>query len=375
MNEFSYNAFIFKQRADGCGPYFGLFYAPAGEVSAWSDVDRLGPENKLAPQREPRQSRISSIKRFFATDSENTIPAAIVIGLRGVEVDKTKTYTSINIRVGADKFKPGLIIDGQHRLRGLEAADPRTLVPVVAIIDASDLEMAFQFLVINSKSARVPPDHLRALALNYPEDVLGSRLKGARLSLNANLGSVGVLDDDPESPFRGMVDWPNNPPEQRIIAPAAIEAMASEVKSLGFGEIDHADSINGFLIALWSTVKEEWPHLFKQGSKLMSKVGLICMTSFICSTIKTWHRNPRLRNQVDPGNPESVRAITLDVISALTPRFFEAEWASASYDTRAGRDQIINDLEMISSNLVNSEPWYEGLMVVDSNWLRTNEAD
>jgi hypothetical protein len=171
-----------------------------------------------------------------------------------------------------------------------------------------------------------------------------------------------------------MVAWPNNPTEQRIVVPAAIEAMASEAKSLGFGELEDLDSLNAFLIAMWSVIKEEWGELFVANSKLLSKVGLTCMTQFVCSTIKTWARNPRLRDQVDPGDPEKVRAVTRDVLATLDPQFFEAEWASTSYDTRAGRDLVMSDLEALSFNVANQEPWYEGLKVISRSWIQDKLA-
>ena len=372
--EYNYQAFVFKQRADGNGPMLALFHAPAGDVSAWADIDRLTHDNRLGPQREPKKSRINSIRRFFADDPQNTIPTAIVVGLRDVQMIGHDAVRTLRFETQEAKPRPGLIIDGQHRMRGLEAVSPSTIVPIVGIIEASDLEMAFQFLVINNKSAKVPPDHLRALALNYQADQLETRLKTARLALNPNLGSVGVLDEDPDSPFRGMVSWPNNPPDHRIIVPAAIEAMASEAKSLGFGELEDLDGLNAFLIAMWTVIKEEWTHLFVADSKLLSKVGLTCMTHFICSTIKTWARNPRLRDQVDPGDPDKVRAVTRDVLATLDPKFFEADWASTSYDTRAGRDLVMADLETLSFNVANGEPWYEGLRVISREWLQETLA-
>ena len=298
-----------------------------------------------------------------------------MVGLRGVKIEGEGAVKKVVFETQDGQPKPGLIIDGQHRQRGLEAVDPNTIVPIVAIIEASDLEMAFQFLVINNKSAKVPPDHLRALALNYPADQLETRLKTARLALDANLGSVKVLDEDPDSPFRGLIAWPNNPADQRLVVPAAIEAMASEAKSLGFGELEDLDSLNAFLIAIWSVIKEEWAPLFVANSRLLSKVGLTCMTQFVCSTLRTWARNPRLRDQVDPGDPDKVRAVTKDVLETLDPRFFEADWASTSYDTRAGRDLIMADLETLSFNVSNGDPWYEGLKVVSRAWLQNNLSE
>ena len=37
--------------------------------------------------------------------------------------------------------------------------------------------------------------------------------------------------------------------------------MASEPKSLGFGELKDLDSLNAFLIAMWTVIKEEWADL------------------------------------------------------------------------------------------------------------------
>lgn len=184
-----------------------------------------------------------------------------------------------------------------------------------------------------------------------------------------------MLDEDDESPFCGIVDWPNNPTEARIVVPSAVESMAAEVRSLGFGELEDLDSVNTFLIAMWSVIKEEWPSLFAKDSKLMSKVGLICLTQFVCSTMKTWARNPHLRSQVDPGDPDKVKSVTRDILNTLDPRFFEAGWASTSYDTRAGRDQIMNDLEALSFNVSGSEPWYDGLKIIDRNWLQVHLAE
>jgi hypothetical protein len=363
---YEYDSFIFRQRPDGGGPSIALFLAPASEVSAWSDVDRLGPDNPLAPQREPAPSRIASIRRFFADDLRNTIPTAIVIGLSAFTIDAHDPASKLRLTTGeGGDQRPGLVIDGQHRLRGMEAAAPDMLVPIVAILGADDLEMAFQFLVINNKSARVPRDHLRALALNYPKDQLEDRLKTARLSLNPNLGSVGVLDEAVESPFQGMIAWLNNPAEDRIIVPSAIESMAAEARSQGFNEFDDPDILNGYLIAIWTEIREQWPDLFAPGNKLLGKVGLTCMTQFITNTIKSWVRNPRLRETVNVGDPDKVRANTSDILATLDPGFFTADWKSTSYDTRAGRDLIINDLETVSFNVANGDPWYQDLKVVD----------
>ena len=121
----------------------------------------------------------------------------------------------------------GLVIDGQHRLFGMSAFDPSLRVNVVALINPSDEEIAFQFLVINNKASKVATDHLKLLALQYTDVALGERLKTARMTLGRHASLVGVVDNADDSPFYRAVEWPAEeiPGEQRanLVLPAAIE--------------------------------------------------------------------------------------------------------------------------------------------------------
>src|SRR5262249_52697241 len=56
-----------------------------------------------------------------------------------------------------DFHKPGLIIDGQHRVRGTRVAN--ILFSITALPNATWEELAFQFIVLN-KSAKKVPDSL-----------------------------------------------------------------------------------------------------------------------------------------------------------------------------------------------------------------------
>lgn len=381
---FSYAVFEFRQRQDALAPAYCVFRAPAGEIEQWADVQRLGPANPLGIQREPVPSRINSIRRFYEREPANTIPTAIVIALNGAAVTPINAACAqgspveqllassgaaeLRIDVVEGQDKPGLIIDGQHRLRGMARFNPDLLVPVVAIMDPSDLESAFQFLVINNKSAKVPRDHIRALALNYEDQALRGRLESARLSLDENVGSVGVLDEDEESPFRGLVSWPNNEAANRIVTPSAIESIAGYVKSLGFRDLEEADGLNAFIIAVWGEIKRRWPEIFNGDSHLLEKVGMICLTQFIGDTMKKWLVNPRTRFSV--GNPDDVAQNTGFILEQLDPGFFAARWSSTSYDTRAGRDQILAALETVSVNKSNGDPWYADVNVIDPTWLQ-----
>lgn len=115
--------------------------------------------------------------------------------------------------------------------------------------------------------------------------------------------------------------------------------------------------------------------MFVANSKLISKVGLTCMTNFISGTIKSWMRNAQLREQVNVGDPAKVKANTKEILATLDKQFFEAEWRSTSYDTRAGRDQVIQDLDTMSANVSDGRPWYEDLNIVNVGSISKSGVD
>jgi len=263
-----------------------------------------------------------------------------------------------------------LVIDGQHRLKGIESFDPNTHVNVVALLDVDADEKAFQFLVINNKVAKVPSDHIRALNLNYTS-ALTNRLKDARLSLDDNVGSVGVMDTDPESPFRGLIKWPNNmrytgdaTNQDGYVVPAAIESSIGYIKSLRIGDLDDNESVDEFFITIWKVVSKEWSSIFNknQGNKLLDKVGIVCLTEFLVDELLSLSRNKRTKFSM--ANPEQVGEYTKDLIDGLDPDFWITEWKSTSYDTRSGRDQIVANLKRIYGNMSEGKPWDEEVDVI-----------
>lgn len=263
------------------------------------------------------------------------------------------------------------MIDGQHRLKGIEAFEPDTYVNVVALLDADADEKAFQFLVINNKAAKVSSDHIRALNLNYNETALSVRLKDARLSLNDNVGSVGVMDTDDESPFKGLISWPNNVDYNGdtaislgFVAPAAIEASIGYIKSKGIGDLDDNDSVDEFFITVWGVVSKEWASIFnnKKDNKLLNKVGIVCLSEFLVNQLRSMSTNKY--SKFSMADPEKVAEFTKDILDKLRPEFWTLDWKSTSYDTRAGRDQIVASLDSIYGNISDGKPWFEGVEIL-----------
>ena len=167
---FSYPCIVYRQRTDNDQiPSFCMFAAKVGEILQWADIKRLVDEPGAA-QCAVNKAKVLAVRRFLELDDRNTIPTAIIVNLnlpKGVlePIAQAKAVAaevqmlSIKVEKG---HKPGFIVDGQHRVLGIKEFDEDIVVNVVALLDADDMEVAFQCMVINNKAAKVSTDHIRA---------------------------------------------------------------------------------------------------------------------------------------------------------------------------------------------------------------------
>ncbi len=383
--KYEYVVFKYAQRTDEKAPVFCLFHAPAYEVLKWAAINRLDRTDPLAIQRDPKKSRIAGIKRFFALDDRNTIPTAVVLTLGGRGVTQEKLTLSsdsdasfedlwrLTIEVPVDASegdKPGLVIDGQHRLKGVADFDESTHLNVVVLLEADDDEKAFQFLVINNKAAKVSPDHIRALSVQHTDN-LPARLLTARLAVSENVSSVQIADTEEGSPFNGLVDWPRNwiykegvPHKEGFVVPSAIEGAISHIKSRRVADLDDEETVDDFFLAIWSAVKVAWRPQFRRNSaasptKLLEKVSIITLTEFLVGELMSISRSRHSRFSLS--DMEKVSVHTRELLECLSPEFWVVGWKSTSYDTRAGRDLLVEAIEGMYGNLSEGREWHEGL--------------
>src|SRR3546814_8058437 len=81
FQQYQYSALKYSQREGGDSPDFLIFHAPASEIVAWADIDRLGPENRTGAQRPLRKLKVNKVARFLKSASKNTIPTSIVVAV------------------------------------------------------------------------------------------------------------------------------------------------------------------------------------------------------------------------------------------------------------------------------------------------------
>lgn len=364
---YSYPAIYTRQRgADSRGVLLATFTAPVGDVVKWASVQRLNVEGK-GHQRLRNKAKVRAISRFLALDSRNTIPTAITVALRGLAVDGTQELGACDSISIPDSDEPiGLVIDGQHRLFGMEEFDPTLKVNVVALINPSDEEIAFQFMVINNKASKVSTDHLKLLALQYPEAALGERLKTARMTLGRHASLVGVVDNSEDSPFYRSVEWPvedvAGDPRVNLVLPAAVEQSLGTIAQKNLPDLADDDALLEFFFTLWRSVKEAWPADWAQGSKLLSKVGVVTLTTFVVDDLTPLAD----RGSIDLADPDEVAAEVRQILDDLTPAFWTSEWTAKSLDTSAGRKLVVDALTQVRRNRRRGNPWYADVDLIDT---------
>lgn len=372
MSKKIYDCLVLHQRNSSKAPAFCVFNAPAGEVLEWAAIRRLEEEAR-APQRRLNEAKIRAIRAFLRDNPANTIPTAVTVTLKvtpsslkpkdGTTYKKNARYTytgEITIRYQGNREKPGLVIDGQHRLIGIKDYKPEIPVTVVALLNADDVETAFQFLVINNKSSKVAPDHFKALALEFKDDELEDRLKTARMSLKKTTGFIEIVDNDAESPFRAMVDWALNRTGNRRIVPAAIEQSLAYLQSK-INVFEDDDILLEFFFTIWSCVKEAWPKAWEgPESKLLDKIGIVCMTAYLGDALVAAHDLGRLNLE----DPDEVKNSCEQILKYQAEDLWTARWASSSYDTKAGRQLVVDSLVQINRNLRAKQNWRNNVPLV-----------
>src|SRR5260370_22435440 len=349
MKQYSYTCIRNKQRPDHNAPEFLLFSAKSREIFEWAAIERYTADSKKGPQRLPKKAKVAEIHRFLERDQRNTIPTTLLVSLNVLETNLTPIVPNrseiVSLAFVCDDqanppVKAGMVVDGQHRLLGVMEFQPDLHLNVVAMINASDDETAFQFLVVNNKASRVSNNHLRALALNFEEDELSKRLHAVRMSISQHLDFVGLVDTEPQSPFRGIIDWPNNPPERGLVAPNAIESCIAYLKQKRITELDDDAILLVFFLAIWTQITEKGEGQVTLASHLLEKVPIICLTQFLADNIIFEYDN----DEIDLTDFKAVAESVEHVIDSINPKFWEAKWSAKSLDTAAGRNLLLDSL-------------------------------
>lgn len=369
----TYPALHYSQRDNPQAPTFLIFHAKASEIDQWADVDRLEPENHKGAQRPLRGIKVKKIARFLGRNPRNTIPTSIVIALDSSAVKFTGVKNGNQSgKIGtlkiefAEDHKPGLIIDGQHRVYGAKEHSSQTQLNVVAFLGNDDDERAFQFMIINNTATRVNKNHIKALNLNFDKDKLNSRLvESAGLSFGLDDDKYDDLTMvDKTEPFKGLLAWPTN--RGGYVQPNAIEqgldAARDRATRLGIEEYE-----SDIFIEIWQIIKQIYPNAWSRESHLLQKVSINVLTNYI---LESMLQSQRVADEIVDFTDEAVLKKHVErVMKRIPETFWIAEWKVKELDTSAGRSILSEALSIIDSNVRFNRHWAEDVSWVDTSLL------
>ncbi len=366
----SYTGFLVRQR-EGATAEFLVFVAKAKDVVTWAEADniKLGPGNV---QRELVESRWRQIKKFFAANANNVIPTSVTIALDDTvervaaiaDLPDRKAYVLepegdglTRITFGTEVKGSAFIIDGQHRLRGMSEVDGDVWVPICLFVDLPTIERAFQFVVINNKSHKVPTSNLKSLIANFEaiESPLKVRLTQASITAPQFASAVDVLNEDPDSPFHKMVDWVNNRHGDgvHIVPPTALEnSLKAIVRAFPETRDDEGDAL-AVLYAIWKQVFGIYGITSANAAgfpNLMLKATIQKVSEMVVDKLRSDY-DPAFNTEPVMGDNGSQAARTAQaLVGGIPPEFWTQPWTLKSLDTSAGRALIeegIRDLKRL----------------------------
>jgi DGQHR domain-containing protein len=236
-------------------------------------------DNPAGYQRGVSASRLRQVSNYLRQE-EGMLPTSILLCIRQPHHVNFAANTEANGKgeTGMLTIDPGVpvwVVDGQHRLNGLEHAlkkdkakwvlDYRLPVVIVEGIDAYE-EMRY-FHVINTRQKGVPTDvvdrHL--LSMRTAEGSGLIEREGEKNYLRARATHLtDVLNTNPASPWLGMIRMPGEALGSRhTMKQHAMVSSLMPVVSDGFVKQVNDDEAAQLLLNYWQAARRHWSTAFE----------------------------------------------------------------------------------------------------------------
>lgn len=269
--------------------------------------------------------------------------------------------------------KPGLIIDGQHRVFGAKDVSEHDVhVPIVLLPGLPFAEQVFQFYVLNSKARPLKPTELRRIVstslTNAEIEDLYHRFKTAGIDAEEARWTL-LLSTHPSSPFRGRIDFGYGEPGAVIPENVADQVVRGFMKMPKaryrqlinpLGEHwDDPESRLDIFFWFWNAIKQVYADAWAaaearadvgEKAQLFMKVSLLTLQQFVLDRFVTAlpYRSPT----DDPPlmTREEVANMVESTLTNLPAEFFEREWRMRQIDTSEGRKTLYAAMETVWNN-------------------------
>jgi len=259
---------IIKQSS---GPEIAVFTCDAYELNDLSTISRLG-EDSEGYQRVLNKRKRNQISEYVNSPS-SILPTSIVAAANHdeelvkiekkdlIEGSENRWYGVIKLRTLKGK-KPCLIIDGQHRLKGIiSSAKIDFPVSVNLLLNTPTVLQILHFIIINTTATKIQNAMLNELKADIAkltkkeEDELDSLLQQLGVESITDESFVSLLNDATMI-FGNMLDYKTN--KIRYISSETIKKSISKSRKDGFLSLIEEDS-NKQLLAYnyaWTGVKK-----------------------------------------------------------------------------------------------------------------------
>lgn len=279
-----------------------VFTLAAEEVDQVADVARISRDeaNKLMGYQRPEKKQHVQQILDYLDGKEVLFPNGLILALPstvrfkaspgpgssdGLAVSGT---LEIPLPQGPDEPRPAWIVDGQQRSLALARTKKNRLPIIVAGFVAEDLPtQREQFLRVNTVSplpTNLVSELLPEVATPLPPKLSAKKMPSAL---------VDMLNNDPDSPFRGLIRRASTPPNQKpapVITDNSLTMALEESLNNSSGILfihrnlitntTDTTAIRTLLITYWNAVREAFPDAWglpATKSRLMHGVGIRSM--------------------------------------------------------------------------------------------------
>ena len=274
--------------------------------------------------------------------------------------------------------KPGLIIDGQHRVHGAKNVSQHDVrLPVVLLPGLSTAEQVFHFYVLNNKAKPLSPMELRrtiSTSLSNAEiDALWKRFDDAGVNPQA-VRWTHKMNTDPRSPFKDLIDFglggggfiKENVAYQLVSKfvgmPRKYRVLYRDIPAFAQKSDDRLD----YFFVFWRAIKERYEIAWNNGvansdealPQLFYKAAMLVLQEYVLDQLVQLMNVRRMEGKPSPFEDlDDLRTVVKAYLADLPPVFFTTEWQEKQLDTTERRaflkSQIQEVVESQGKNIGN----------------------
>ena len=269
--------------------------------------------------------------------------------------------------------KPGLIIDGQHRVFGAkDVSENSVILPIVLLPGLDFAEQVFHFYILNNKAKPLTATELRrtiSTSLTNQEITdLWQRFEDADVDPEATRWTFKV-NTEPSSPFNNLIDFglggtgflKENVVYQLITKfvnmPAKYSLLYQGISSF---EKPKDDGRLAYFYAFWNAIKYRYAEVWADGvanvgknanggnNQLFMKASMVVLQGYLLDQLVQY---TSMKQQMEGGPSPFHDLDDLDkavrgALGFLPPEFFSEEWQVKQVDTTDGHKFLRNQMEM-----------------------------